>query len=225
ELDEQEVEEALAADTHQRNKHVSSIDLQKNLFTIKETALSTAKKLQLTEESHLKQAIEIINNLFADESMETTKNKDKWNEYKKWYHKKQSMFSIYGEISQKDFIPVLNTLRSVFIVEFGIPSNKLFDQIKESNLSELLRQLLEVIRPLTTSNKEVKEWFDWFIEQADLYQQSKLENQIFRDMLSRSQNFFLNIEPTLTKNDEMKALDEIQALLSATGEDIEKTYN
>ena len=61
----------------------------------------------------------------------------------------------------------------------------------EKKVPDLLKELLKLSQRFTATNNEVKEWYDWFTSQTDLFLNSQISDHIFIIMLNRSKEFYL----------------------------------
>ncbi|MHA2246577.1 MAG: hypothetical protein ACXADY_16665 [Candidatus Hodarchaeales archaeon] len=87
--------------------------------------------------------------------------------------------------------------------------------IVEKKTPDLLKDLLKLSQRFAAENKEVQEWYDWFTYQTDQYLNSQIDDHIFRNMLNRSQEFYLGIDSEKMQLDELRTYEEILTIIHA----------
>jgi len=68
-------------------------------------------------------------------------------------------------------------------------SKGLIAQKSVKRISELQKELLETGQRSAASDTETRKWYEWFIRQTDLHQNSKIEETTYINMINRYQKF------------------------------------
>ncbi len=168
----------------------------------------------------LKQAIEIFDGIFSDQTLEPKRSQELlfWNKKKSWFSTQRKRF-LRGNLSTGMFYDKMKSLNEDLRSTFRIPEER-FQTIKpqepvviDKKVSDLLKEILKLSERFTATNKEVDEWYDWFTSQTDQYLKSQIDDEIFIKMLKRSQEFYLGIDSEKMPLEELRDYEVILTII------------
>lgn len=141
------------------------------------------------ERASLERTISIFDGIFADQPLLSTTNQAMWDKKKTGYTNQKKRF-LQRKISNEVFYGQLKRLKEY--LQSVVQVTPLSPSMQEPRLQEPIKTfsgLKKIGQKLTSSDKEVKKWHEWFIRQTDLYQKSKIEKRIYSDRVKSYQHF------------------------------------
>ncbi|UCG01427.1 MAG: hypothetical protein JSW11_17630 [Candidatus Heimdallarchaeota archaeon] len=172
---------------------------------------------ELTEDREsLKQAIEVFDYIFSNQSFQPKNNQEllAWNKKKSWFSTQKKRYLV-GSVSAGMFYNKMKRLTEDLRTTFRIPEES-FQMVEPQRpeLPDLLNELLKASQRLGAVNKELKEWGDWLASQINLFLNSKLYENVFRNMLKRTLKFLVDFDVDRFFDEEKRVLQETITLIT-----------